>query len=79
MINLICTDYTLRILISKNENITIDDGKRLISKAIRMVRQNKATSVIVEIKTIRIDKSASDLFNKFSCNTFNFPVILINS
>ncbi len=78
MTSLRCNNFEVRVFISKNEKITVDKAKELIVKARRMIAQNKANSVIIEFEnTPRVNRSASEFFNRVLCIDSNFPVAII--
>ncbi len=79
MTSLRCTDYILKVSITKEEKLTFNKAKSLIEKAGRMIQQNKLTSVIVEVDNkSSINKSALTFFNRVLCNNSNFPVAIIS-
>ena len=68
----------LNVLISREEKIDFKSAQNLIRKGRRMILQNEATGIVIDIDTAsRINKSALDLFNRVLCHSSNFPVALI--
>ena len=73
------SETVLKIFISKEEKITFNKAKYMIKKSRRMIQQNKATPVIIELEdSPRIDKSTLTFFNRVLCNNSSFPVAIIN-
>ncbi len=80
MTSLRCSDFILKVSISKEEKITINKTKSLIGKARRMIKQNRLTSVILDVDNKAcINKSALIYFNRVLCYSNSFPVIIIRS
>ena len=70
----------LNVLISKEEKIDFKSAKNLIRKGRRMILQNEASGIVIDIDSAsRINKSALDLFNRVLCHSSNFPVALIGA
>ena len=80
MTRLLCNDNVLSVFISKNEKINIDSLKLLMGKGRRMIQQNNATSLVVQLEyTSKVNKDTLAFFNRVLCYSSNFPVIIINS
>ena len=80
MTSLKTNDKGLNIIISNEKNINFDNAKYLIRKAKRIIQQNKARAVIIEIDhKSRVDKSALEFFNRVLCYSNSFPVVIIGA
>ncbi len=80
MTRLLCEEYELRVFISKKEKINIGTLKLLMGKARRMIQQNNATSVLIQLENAsRVDNDALAFFNRVICYNRSFPVAIINS
>jgi len=74
------SDNTLRVLISKNERINFNKAKKIIRQGKRMILQNEANSIIVEIdNTSRVNSEALKFFERTLRNSKDFPIIVIGS
>ena len=70
----------LNVLILKEDKISIDNAKKLIRKGRRMIHQNEATAIIIDVDSAsRINKSALDLFDRVLCHSSSFPVAIIGA
>ncbi len=78
MIRFRCTDETLYVLISKGEKIDFNNVKSLIKKGSRMVRQNGANAVIIEIDSKKVDTNGLELFTRLILCSNDFPVAIIS-
>ncbi len=80
MISLSRRDSIIKVIISTDERITLSKANSLIRKSKRMIQQNNATSVIIELeKSSVIHNSAVIFFNRVVCKNSNFPIAIINS
>ena len=80
MTKLIINGYIVNVFISKNERINIGTLKLLLGKGRRMIQQNNATSVLIQLENAsRIDKDALAFFNRVLCYNSSFPVAIINN
>ena len=80
MTSLKCTESILNIYISNGEKISFNNVKIIVRKSRRMIQQNKATSVILELEGApRINKNVLEYFKRVLCYNNSFPVAIINS
>jgi hypothetical protein len=72
-------DNSLRVTVSGAEKLTFFKTKNLVEKSMRMIEQNKAKSLLVEIdKSANVNDSAIELFNTvFSMNDFSTTIKMI--
>tara|TARA_B100000809_G_scaffold241084_1_gene263975 strand:- start:6114 stop:6356 length:243 start_codon:yes stop_codon:yes gene_type:complete len=80
MIQLSFSEPIMKVIISKEERITFDIAKSIIRKSRRIIQQNKAKSVIVELEdTLGVNQSALTFFKRVLCYNNDFPVTIVNS
>ncbi len=79
MIRFRFNDRKLNVLISKKEKIDFRNVKSLIKKGSRMVQQNGANAVIIEIDSKNVDKKAFELFSRIILCSNSFPIAIISS
>lgn len=79
MINLRYENKSVKLTISKKQNVTSTSAKRIIRTSRRLIKQNRAASMIVEVDNASwIDKSARELFDRVLSNSTKFPIIIIS-
>ena len=80
MTRLIFNKGILNVIISEEEQLNIDNAKELVRKTRRMIIQNKASCLVIEIDTIsKVNENALDLVNRVLCHSSNFPVVMIGA
>ncbi len=73
-------DNVLNILISEEEKINLEEAKGLIKKGRRIIQQNNAENLVVELKkTNNIHENATNYFDRVVHCSTDFPITVLHT